>query len=775
MKGLINLPARSTRAGDSIAVKKSKSKGTIKTSVRGGGGGLVGQIQAMMAYVEKNLGHMRDKLQLIRDEPTLINYIDAAIKTGYLSVDTEYAGDDPFTMTLAGVVLHSYGLKGAYIPLHHVSYITGKEVDNQLPDSIVRDQLSRANEHCKVLMFKAVGDIRVLNHQLGVKIKPYWCGYVAAKMLNENEGDGKFSLKNLHHKYVGNTDKNFSYKELFKGIPFTMVPINTAFLYAANDGPLTTELFEFQRPFLTPDDPACLAAGLQDVAKLFHNVEMPLVPIVADMESTGIAFDSEYAKNLSTEYHAELESIKNNIMKMLDSYGHKLDEYRRKMGYENKLEYPINLASPDQVAILLFDVLGIEAPKTKKSKEGKTRSVAEEVLLKIEHPIAKAILEYREFAKLINTYIDKMPESINPVTGRIHGEFNQVGTVTGRFSSSDPNMQNIPAKDVKIRRMFTASEGHYLLSADYSAQEPRITTHLCRDARMIKAYEEGKDLYAEIAGIAFKQPYDECLEFRPDGTKNPDGKKRRGQAKAIVLGVCYGKGVQAIADDLGITKPLAQEIYDTIMIEFPGLKQFMADSQQMATELGYVTTIFGRKRRLPDIQLEKFEFSYLPGHEPLNFDPLDFDATIDTEVPDDVKVYYWNKLEQVRSKGQRIKIYDEARAEGINIKDNTGYIASATRQCVNSRVQGSAGDQIKIAMIAVANDAVLKECGFKLLLQIHDELIGECPVEYVDRVSARFKDIMESAIADTLIVPSVCDVEVTDRWFGAPIDLGTDK
>ena len=366
-----------------------------------------------------------------------------------------------------------------------------------------------------------------------------------------------------------------------------------------------------------------------------------------------------------------------------------------------------------------------------------------------------------------------MPTIVNPKTKRIHASFNQIGADTGRFSSSDPNMQNIPSHNDEIRQMFRASEGYVLLSSDYSAQEPRLTAHMSQDEKMINAYKQGKDLYIEIASIAYNMPYDECKEFREDGTRNPEGKERRSAAKAIVLGVCYGKGVAAIAEDLGVTKKKAQEIYDKVMVSFPGLKRFMEESEAMARDYGFVTTVWGRKRRLPNMQLEPYEFSYIGG-VPKDFDPLfdDEDEFDDgpLEVDEATKQKYINILNRTYSRKEKEAIKAKAKAEGILIKDNGGYIAEATRQCVNSRIQGSAADQTKLAMILVGNDKKLKDLGFRLLLTVHDELIGECPKENAKEVAERFAHLMVEAAKD-LVVPSKCDVEVTERWYGEPLQL----
>ena len=333
-------------------------------------------------------------------------------------------------------------------------------------------------------------------------------------------------------------------------------------------------------------------------------------------------------------------------------------------------------------------------------------------------------------------------------------------------------MQNIPSHNNDIRKMFKATDGYVLLSSDYSAQEPRLTAHMSQDEKMIQAYKDGKDLYVEIASIAYGLPYSECQEFRPDGTRNPEGKERRGAAKAIVLGVCYGKGVAAIADDLGISKKKAQEIYDKIMISFPGLKRFMDDSEEMAREKGFVTTVWGRKRRLPNMQLEPYEFSFVGGIR-RDFDPLFDDEDLEdspNEISEEIKKKYIKLMSKAYGRKEKEIVRARAKEEGILIKDNGGYIAEATRQCVNSRIQGSAADMTKKAMILIGNDEKMKELGFRLLLPVHDELIGEAPRENAKEAGERLSYLMIEAAKD-LSVPSKCDVEITERWYGEPLEL----
>lgn len=304
-----------------------------------------------------------------------------------------------------------------------------------------------------------------------------------------------------------------------------------------------------------------------------------------------------------------------------------------------------------------------------------------------------------------------------------------------------------------------------------SQQEPKVMTQMCGDLKMIKAYQEGKDLYAEIAALSFNTTYDNCLEFRPDGTTNPEGKARRSQAKSILLGVLYGRGVPSIAEQLGTTTKKAQAIKDSVFKGFPAIPQFEQDSLDMAYELGYVTTLWGRKRRLPDLQLDEYEFKWKDGAPP-NDDLLDFESDEDTanDIPEETIQKYLRKLHRAYF-GQKRKIFEEANKEGIWIVDNGAKIADAQRQCVNARIQGSAADMSKLAMILVGNDERLKELGFRLLIPVHDELIGECPIENAKECKERFAQLMSDAAKSRLTIPIKCDVELTREWYGESIEI----
>lgn len=237
--------------------------------------------------------------------------------------------------------------------------------------------------------------------------------------------------------------------------------------------------------------------------------------------------------------------------------------------------------------------------------------------------------------------------------------------------------------------------------------------------------------------------------------------------KVRIFTICYGKGVKAIGEDLNISEKHAKEIYDAVLTAFPGLKKFMDDSQQMAIDKGYVTTNWGRKRRLPDMQLNDFEFFWLNGISN-SFDPL-ADMEENSEVPDDIVDYYWNKLHRCRSFKAMQRVIEEAKENNIKIVDNRKLIADATRQCVNSRVQGSAADLTKLALIKIYNCKELRDLGFRMLVPVHDEIIGEFPKQNAKRVSELIKDCMIHAAE--LSVPLKCDVEITECWYGDEVNI----
>lgn len=744
----------SSRTKDNNVIQKAKTKSTV---TKKSGGSIVDRVKTIVAKVETALGKYADETLVIQDEQTLSDYINICIKNGICAIDTETTGLDPLVDELVGVCLYTPEQQPAYIPVNHISYVTGQKIKNQLSLDCVGKELARL-DGTDIDMFNAPFDIRFVKSHTNVRLKCTWDAYLASRCLNENEPNK--GLKKLHQKYIlkGQEDA-FKYDELFKGVDYRMIPIKTAALYAAHDPKITWEYAEYQRNIFKTRE------NLKDVFWVFQNIEMPIVDVVVDMEDNGVAFDTEYAQELHEKYHKILDEKEANFHKVCEMYADEISAYEGKV----KLDSPINIQSVPQLQTLLYDIAKVSPVIDKKTKQP-SRSTSEDTLKQLKNPIADAILDYRAFSTLVSTFIDKLPECVNKKDGRIHCKFNQYGADTGRFSSQDPNMQNIPSHNKDIRKMFKATEGYLMMSADFSQQEVKGMAQMCGDEGMIEAFRQGKDFYAEIASVAFGYPYEECKEFRPDGTTNPEGKERRSQAKSILLGINYGRGAASIAEQLGCTKQKAEKIKDDVFTGFPAIAKFESDSFEMAETLGYVTTLWGRKRRLPDMTLPDYEFAW--AEKSTSDDPLDFLDSDDTpeEVPDELIEKYLKKLNSCWG-SQKRKIFEEANKEGIWIIDNTKKKADASRQCVNARIQGSAADQSKLAMIALNNDKRLKELGFRILIPVHDEVIAECPKENAKEVAERFAYIMSHSSGDKFTIPISCDVAISERWYGEEIKL----
>lgn len=743
---LFNIPSRPSRQQDDALIKKAS---TVIKQPTMRNGGLLEKIELMKSKVESSLGQFKDEYVVLQDVDSYSNYISSCVCNGIIAIDTETTGLDPISDKIVGLCLYTPNERAAYVPINHRSYITGERIADQLTEEEVSKELIRLKDSCKVIMFNAGFDVRVLRNQLKVYLDCYWDCYLAARIMNENEGEGNNGLKALHKKYVldGKGDA-FSFGDLFEKDAFDVVPIKYAYLYAAHDAIITYELYDFQKQYVYYDEkqPSSDRNGMNGASWVFLNIEMPCVKVVADMEDRGVCLDLNYSKELSVRYNALLEEAKDEFYKVCANYKKEIDSYNETAG-SAALPNPININSTVQLKVLLYGILGITSLGDK--------STDSKALKQLKHPVCDAILKYRGIKKLLSTYIDKLPKCINPKDGRLHCKFNQYGADTGRFSSNDPNLQNIPSHNKDVRKMFKATDGYVLMSSDYSQQEPKVMTQMCQDPKMIKAYQEGKDLYAEIAALSFNTTYENCLEFRPDGTTNPEGKARRSQAKSILLGVLYGRGVSSIAEQLGTTTEKAQQIKDSVFKGFPAIPKFEKDSLNMAYELGYVTTLWGRKRRLPNLQLDEFEFSWKDRSE---------------EVDSKTKNRYLNKLKRSLFNQRRI-IINNAKEEGLIIVDNSAKIAEARRQCVNSRIQGSAADMSKLAMIKVGNDSKLKELGFRLLIPVHDELIGECPIDNASECKQRFAMLMAQAAGSRLTIPIKCDVEVSIKWYGESLEV----
>ena len=457
---LFDIPERSTKAQDMALLQKSKIRSKAVTTTKSSSGNLVNRINAAKVMVETHLSKYKDESEIINTEGRLSEYIAKAISNGVIAIDTETTGLDPLLDDLVGVCIYTPSESTAYIPIGHISYVTGQKSKNQLSLDILKNQIQLISDaKIDVIMFNATFDIRVLKRATGIKLKCTWDCYLAARCLNENEPSN--ALKKLHQKYVLRGEEDaFKFDDLFKGINFAYIPIATAYLYAAHDAKITYEYYVYQKQYLRLDNER---EDMRNVAWVFFNIEMPCIDVVTEMEDTGIAFDFDYNQKLKDKYHALLDEKEQNFHKLCEMYSTEIANYSGKL----RLDSPINIQSVPQLQVLLYDIAGLEAIDKKTKKP--TRSTSEETLKSLKNPLADAILAYRSFSTLVTTFIDKLPECVNPNDGRIHCKFNQYGADTGRFSSQDPNMQNLPSHDKNIRKMFVAT--HYEKDVEFDTED----------------------------------------------------------------------------------------------------------------------------------------------------------------------------------------------------------------------------------------------------------------------------------------------------------------
>lgn len=730
-------------------------------------------------------GNKLDKIELVIDTNRIEEYLHNTLKNGILAVDTETNGLDRIDGKIAGICLYTPGEKGIYIPVGHVSYMTNQPLKDNVDTWKMKWFFDVCNENnVKYILHNAKFDMHILYWMIGVKIVPYWDTLIAGQLLNENEPHG---LKVLYQKYCVRADEEqqvAKFNTLFNGIEFNSIPPSVGYMYAAFDPIMTYELYKFQEQYLDKEvGQYCYRKGLERVADVFREIEMPLIEVVFDMEVQGVDIDTDLAKELKDKYtyymNLAVDNFKTQIIEL--EVAGAFDELRVKHPDKfNKIselgDININIASNAQLVILFYDVLKLDPPKGQ-------RSVGEEQLKQLHHPLVDCILEYRGMSKLLSTYIEAIPNHIAKKDGKLHANFNQYGAKTGRFSSSDPNLQNIPSKTKKlsdgtvidaghdIRQMFIAGEGNVIIGGDFSQQEPRCLAHMSQDENMINAYLHGKDLYATIASKLYNKPYEECKEFRPDGTVNPEGKQRRSSVKPILLGIMYGRGVNSIAEQMNITKEEAQQVINDFYKQFPKVKEFVEFAQENARTYGFVETAWGRKRRLPNMQLDPIEITIENPNLISTFNPLDFSSTENTEVSDEVYYKYLRLMNRAYGREAKEKVKQQAKAEGYKLVDNGGYIADAQRQCVNSIIQGSAADMTKIAMIQIHRNKRLRELGYKLIIPVHDEVLGVCPRENAKEVRDILEYIMVHVVDGKFEIPMKTDIECTYRWYGEGIEI----
>ena len=570
--------------------------------------------------------------------------------------DTETDALDAMRAQLVGISLAVDAGSAAYIPVGH-NY-PGAPL--QLPQQQVLAALQPLLEDAGKRKVGQHGkyDIHVLR-RYGIEVR----GYADDTMLESfvlNSTATRHDMDSLAQRYLGYQTTRFEdvAGKGAKQISFAQVGIDEAGAYAAEDADITLRLHQALAPQLTAEP------GLE---KVYREIEMPLVPVLAQIEANGVSIDSLELRRQSADLSSRMLAAQ---QKATELAGH-----------------TFNLDSPKQLQAVLFDELGL--PALVKTPKGQP-STNEEALEAIaeQHELPRIILEYRGLAKLRSTYTDKLPEMVNPDTGRVHTSYHQSGAATGRLSSSDPNLQNIPIRTDdgrRIRKAFVAPPGRQLMACDYSQIELRIMAHMSEDPGLIGAFEQGVDVHRATAAEVFGRALEDVT-----------GNERRA-AKAINFGLMYGMSAFGLARNLGIDRGQAQDYISLYFSRYPAVRDFMERMRVQAREQGYVETLFGRRLYLNDIHAR-----------------------------------------------------------------NQGLRAGAERAAINAPMQGTAADIIKRAMVSVDDWMADHRERALMILQVHDELVFEADIDFIDTLRAEV--VTRMCAAAELRVPLVVDTGIGANW-----------
>ncbi|PHX83082.1 MAG: DNA polymerase I [Flavobacteriales bacterium] len=469
--------------------------------------------------------------------------------------DTETTGLDTMTAELVGLSFSWEATEACYVPIP-AEQTEAQLIIDEFKTLFANELIGKTGQNIKY-------DMNVLKNY-GVAINGIlFDTMIAHYLLQPDMRHGMDALAGSYLNYAPVSIETLIGKRGKNQISMRDVAVEKIMSYAAEDADITWQLQNVFSPLLKE----------ANAQKLFDEVEMPLVPVLAAMEREGIAIDTETLKKYSTQLATEISVIE--------------------LAIQNLAGTPFNISSPKQVGDILFEVLKISA-KPKKTKTGQY-ATGEDILQKLikNHPIIEKILEYREMMKLKNTYVDTLPEMMNVKTGRIHTSYNQVVAATGRLSSDNPNLQNIPVRTARgreIRKAFIPKNNNYvLMSADYSQIELRIVASICGDENMCAAFRDGKDIHTATAARVYGIAESEVT------------KEMRYKAKSVNFGIIYGQGAFGLAENLGISRGEAKELIENYFREYPGVKKYMDDTVNFAREYGYVQTILGRRRYLSDI------------------------------------------------------------------------------------------------------------------------------------------------------------------------------
>lgn len=596
--------------------------------------------------------------ELVDTLEALDRWIARVREAGVYAFDVETDSLDPKEARLAGFSISTAVGSGCYVPLR------GPE-GSVLPEDAVRDgiKLLLGDDALTLIGQNFKYDWQVL-HQWNVPVARVAFDTMIAAWLVDTTA-GSYGMDRLARDYLGYETVSFS--DLFEGMvegtaaagrdhDFARVPLEAALRYAAEDADITFRLY-------TVLDRLIERRGVRE---LFETVEMPLLPILATMELEGIGLDAFALEEYSEELTDRIGRIEGEIHELVGR--------------------TFNIGSTKQLQEVLFTERKLQPVKKTKTGYSTDNSVLQE--LAREDPVPEKVLRYRMLTKLRSTYVDALPRLVSPRTGRIHTSFNQTGTATGRLSSTDPNLQNIPIREEegrRIRNAFIPREGHIFVSADYSQIELVILAHLSGDAALREAFESGEDVHRRTAGLIFGvEPADVSSE-------------QRRIAKTINFGVMYGMSAFRLSNELGIPRKDADAFIKAYFGTYSGIRRFIDDTVARVEREGEVRTLLGRPRPIPDIN----------------------------------------------NRNRTVK-------------------AGAERVAVNTPIQGSAADIVKKAMLALRERLDREELAARLILQVHDELILECPREEEQALKAAVLETMSTAAQ--LSVPLRVSVESGERW-----------
>lgn len=682
-----------------VTVKRNKNK-------------LENALAVIQELVKSGRLHAEGEVETIRTPERLKEYMDHCKQSGEYVLDVETTGLDIYNDILVGICLYTPGETSAYVPFNHTD----------LQNVRVADQMSEEQVRDIVIPYLQDQELRCINHNIKfdnkklawdwkqIIVNIYWDTLIAGYVLNENEPHG---LKPLYNKYIlHGKGSSEDYGDLFEGIPFNYVPIGVATVYGANDGFKTYALYKFQAQYLREDHPR---EDFRKMYYVFREVEMPLIPLCTDMEMRGVEIREDFAKELSEDFNKEMVEVEAKCDAYVEQFKQYILDHNNLMRL-TKGTCKINYSSPQQVAALFYDIFKLRSV-SRKEPRGTGDKIIQKFLSTAKKKDTRKSREFAEFLenyqrfkeikKLLGTYVDKIPQVKEPKINAVYTTYNQYGAKTGRFSSSDTvskiNLQNIPSKEKRIRKIFKARDGYKLVGGDFSQIEPRVLAFLSGDESMINAYKEGKDLYAIMGSQVYQLPYEDCREFYPDGTVNAEGKHRRTTMKSVLLGIMYERGATAIGEQFNKSAEWAQQLIDNFYKSFPKINQYRLKIENMAETYGYVTTITGRKRRLPDMQLEdKDDYRYQEAH----------------------------------------------------------------RQSLNSVIQGSSADIMKLSMIAIYNDPRYKALDCHMIITVHDELIMEVPEDHIKEGAELLVGTMKRVGHSLIDLPMSVDAEVNDYWYG---------